>query len=103
MSRGQIIVDTAQLETTAKNVEELANSYNSEYGILYSHVSEMQNSWSGADNQAYTNQIEGFKDDFKRMEDIMRDYVAFLRETVRQYRETQSEIKADVKKLATDA
>lgn len=103
MSRGQIIVDTAKLDSTSKTVTSLADSYKSEYTTLYNHVTEMQSSWAGADNQAYTTQIDGFKDDFQKMEALMREYATFLSSTAQQYRTTQSEIKAEAKKLATDA
>ncbi|MDE6209403.1 MAG: WXG100 family type VII secretion target [Lachnospiraceae bacterium] len=103
MARGKIIVDTAKLDTIAKRVKSLADNYKTEYTKLYSHVSEMQSSWAGADNQAYTAQINGFKDDFQKMENIMRDYAGFLTKTAQKYRATQSDIKAKAKQLAKDA
>lgn len=103
MARGQIIVDTSQLDAAAKRVESLAGDYKTQYTALYSNVSELQNSWTGTDNQAYTNQINGFKDDFQKMESLMREYASFLKETALKYRTTQSEIKSGAQKLATDA
>ena len=70
MARGQIIVETSQLDSAAGRVEDLANTYKTNYNGLFSTVQALQNSWSGTDNTAFTNQIEGFRDDFQRMEQL---------------------------------
>ena len=80
MARGQIIVETSQLDTISTNVSDLADKYSAEYTTLYKLVSEMQSAWSGVDNTAYTTQIEGFKDDFQKMEALMREYASFLKD-----------------------
>lgn len=103
MARGQIIVETSQLDSISTSVSDLADKYLSEYTALYTAVSEMQSAWAGTDNTAYTTQIEGFKDDFQRMEAIMREYASFLKDTANKYRTTQSEIKAKAQQLATNA
>lgn len=68
MARGQIVVETTQLDSAAGRVEDLANTYNTNYTALFATIQEMQNAWAGVDNTAFTNQIEGFRDDFQRME-----------------------------------
>ncbi len=103
MARGQIIVETTQLDTAAGKVEELATNYFEEYTKLYELVTELQNAWAGADNTAYTNQINEFKDDFQRMKNLMDDYAQFLRETAAKYRSVQEEIKTGAQKLQIDA
>lgn len=103
MARGQIIVETSQLDAASQKVEGLADKYLSEYTSLYSLISEMQSAWAGADNTAYTTQIEGFKDDFQKMEALMRDYATFLKNTAAKYRSTQSDIKSKAQQLATNA
>lgn len=103
MARGQIIVETSQLDTIATNVSDLADKYLAEYTALYKHVSEMQSAWAGADNTAYTTQIEGFKDDFQRMESLMREYASFLKDTASKYRATQADIKSKAQQLQTNA
>ena len=103
MARGQIIVETTQLDAAAQKVDALANKYLSEYTNLYRLVSEMQTAWAGTDNTAYTTQIEGFKDDFQKMEALMHDYATFLKETAAKYRATQIDIKTKAQQLATNA
>ncbi|MBQ2745336.1 MAG: WXG100 family type VII secretion target [Lachnospiraceae bacterium] len=103
MARGQITVETTQLDSVAEKVEGYADSYLREYTSLYSLVTDMQSAWAGVDNTAYTAQIEGFKDDFQKMEKLMRDYAAFLKQTAAKYRAAQADIKTQAQQLATNA
>ena len=100
MARGQIVVETARLDSTATQVEANADTYKSSYSSLFQTVQELQNAWAGQDNTAFTSQIEGFRDDFQRMEQLMRDYAAFLRKSAAAYRETQSNVTSTAKTLS---
>lgn len=100
MARGQIVVETERLDQTAARVDDLAGTYNSTYMKLFQTVQEMQNAWAGEDNVAFTNQIEGFRDDFQRMEQLMRDYAQYLRKAADTYRTTQDNIAANAKTLS---
>ena len=100
MARGQIIVDTSQLDTAAGKVHSEATTYETTYNNLFKAVQELQNSWSGADNTAFTQQIEGFRDDFVRMKKLMDDYGDYLTKCANTYRETQSNVKAGVSSLS---
>lgn len=100
MAKGKIVVETALLDSTAGQVESLAGTYNSTYTKLFQAVQQMQNAWSGEDNVAFTNQIEGFRDDFQRMEQLMKDYAAYLRKVATTYRDTQDSITAGAKNLS---
>lgn len=100
MARGQIVVETARLDSVATQVEGYADTYHSNYMSLFNTVQELQNAWAGADNTAFTNQIEGFRDDFQRMEQLMRDYAAYLRKSAAAYRETQQNITNSAKTLS---
>lgn len=100
MPRGQIIVETSRLDSTAAQVTRLAESYESEYISLFGTVQDMRNAWSGEDNTSFTNQIEGFRDDFQRMTQLMRDYADYLRRSASAYRETQSNVASTAKTLS---
>ena len=100
MARGQIVVETTQLDSAAGRVEDLANTYSTNYTALFATIQEMQNAWAGVDNTAFTNQIEGFRDDFQRMEKLMRDYAAYLRKSAATYRDTQNSIAQSAKTLS---
>ena len=100
MARGQIVVDTSRLDSTAAQVDKLADAYEGEYIALFGTVKEMQTAWAGEDNTAFTTQIEGFRDDFQRMTQLMRDYAAYLRKAAAAYRETQDNIASQAKTLS---
>lgn len=103
MAQGKIIVETAQLDAASAKVGELTGTYKGEYEKLYKLVEELQASWAGADNTAYTTQIEGFRDDFEKMYTLMTDYSDFLKTTAKRYRDTQDERKTAAAKLRTNA
>lgn len=100
MSNRVIEVTPEQLESTAGAIENLAGEYKKQYDALYSETNAMASTWSGKDNQAYINQIAGFKDDFEKMHTLMLNYADFLRKSAKAYRTTQDTITAEARKLA---
>lgn len=95
----EIQVTPEQLESTAGRIEGLAAEYKTQYDQLYSETNAMASTWSGKDNVAFTDQIAGFKDDFEKMYNLMRQYADFLRQSAKMYRETQDTVVAEAKKL----
>lgn len=100
MAQGKIIVETSRLDSTAAQVERLSDQYKREYDSLFGTVRDLQNAFDGEDYVAFTNQIEGFHDDFQRMERLMREYAAFLRKAAESYRTTQDDAVARAKTLS---
>lgn len=100
MARGKIIVETSRLDSTADQVNRLADSYESEYNALFGTVRDLQNAWAGEDNVAFTTQIEGFRNDFQKMTQLMRDYAAYLHKAAAAYRQTQDDIASGAKSLS---
>lgn len=99
MAQGKIIVTTAELETAAQKIEALADTYHENYGKIYELVNALADmSWQGNDNLVFTNQINQFRNDFEKMEQIVRDYAGFLRKTASGYRTTQGYIKDGAEK-----
>ena len=94
-----IQVTPEQLETTAGRIETMANSYQEQYKALYEATNAMATTWNGKDNQAFTNQIAGFREDFEKMFKLMNDYAAFLKKSAKAYRDTQDTVTAEAKKL----
>lgn len=95
----QIEVTPEQLDIAARAIDGLASDYESQYKALFSASNAMASTWSGKDNQAFTSQIEGFKDDFEKMKKLMNDYAEYLRVTAKAYRDTQDAVVAEAKKL----
>ncbi|MDR2670982.1 MAG: WXG100 family type VII secretion target [Oscillospiraceae bacterium] len=103
MSRGQILVDIAQLESAAVKMESLAESYRNDYLRLFQTIQDLRYVWSGQDNAVFTHQIEGFGGDFRQLEMLLREYAGFLKKSARAYRETQENIRSSVQSLSRSA
>lgn len=104
MAQGKIIVSTEEIKSVAKSIETLADNYHTEFTDLYKIVDSLASTgvWNGVDNVAYVEKINGFKDDFARMESLMRQYAAFLTNAANGYKTTQTHITNQVdKKLVT--
>ena len=59
----------------------------------------MRAAWQGVDNQAFTTQIEGFRQDFEMMAKLMDEYSTFLRTAAKTYQQTQDEIVNQAQRL----
>ena len=94
-----IQVTPEQLESTAGRIESLAADYKTQYDQLYSETNAMASTWSGKDNVAFVNHIDGFKDDFAKMHTLMLNYADFLRKSAKAYRDTQDTVVSEARKL----
>lgn len=97
---GRVIEVTPQeLISAAQSIEGLAADYKTLYSQLYQKTDSMASSWQYKDNQAYINQINGFKDDLEKMKNLMDTYAQFLRKSADAYQKTQDEITNRAKQL----
>lgn len=94
-----IRVTPEMLENAATSIESLANEYKAQYTELYSTTGNLASTWTGEDNVAFVNQIEGFKADLNAMYAKMMDYASYLRTTAKSYRDTQEAIVKQAKGL----
>lgn len=97
-----IRVEPSKLEEAAGLMEQQISDYQTIYNRLYSEVESMGESWKGADNTAFVEQINGFKGNFEAMVQVLNDYATFLRESAQIYRETQEAVIASAKTLASN-
>lgn len=95
-----IQVTPDMLDQAAVRIDGLSEDYKRLYEQMYSETSAMASSWDGADNVAFVNQIDGFKDDLAKMHDLMNAYAEFLRKSAKAYRDTQNAVIQEAKKLA---
>ena len=94
-----IKVEPSALEDAANKVEQSCDDYDQIVQKLYNDVDNMQTSWSGKDNMAFTDQIRTYQDSMIKISTVMRQYVLFLRTSARAYRETQDEVYNQVGRL----
>ena len=86
-----IKVDPAKLKAAATEIDNLAADYQRAYEQLYTEVQNLAQTWQGKDNLAFTNQIEGFQDDFQKMQNLMIQYAEYLNTTAQNYQDTQDD------------
>lgn len=96
----KIVVTPQELISAADSIEGLSGEYAQLYNALFSDVSGLQAAWQGKDNQAFTNQIEGFRDDFERMKALMDEYAAFLKNSAANYTAVQDAVTEGATKLS---
>ena len=95
-----IKVTTENLVSKASEVEGKANDYLSDYNSLFADVETLTSSdWTGDDANAFKTQIEGFRDDFEKMKELMDDYASFMRKAAKNYEETQGNVISQIKSL----
>jgi len=94
-----IKVDPAKLEAAAAEITNQAGDYQRAYEQLYAEVENLATHWQGKDNLAFTNQIDGFKDDFLKMKQLMIDYADYLKVTAKNYQDTQDDRVAQAQRL----
>lgn len=95
-----ITVTTQSLNTKAGEVDEKAAEYLSHYESLLNDVTTLTTSdWQGEDATAFRNQVEGFREDFQKMRELMEEYANFLREAATKYDNAQSNMINTIKGL----
>jgi WXG100 family type VII secretion target len=95
----KIVVDPAKLTSAAAQIDSQAADYQKQYNLLFNQVDGMGQSWQGADNLALVNQIDGFKDDFLAMHNLLMQYSAFLKSCAQAYTSTQQDRISQAKSL----
>lgn len=94
-----ILVEPAVLENSSSSMETLNDQYREAYERLYQSVEMLSSAWQGADNTAFINQINGYKEDFKRISLLLSQYSEFLQSSAHAYRQTQTELAQQAARL----
>lgn len=97
----RITVTPELLMSASEKIEMLALDYQKVYTKLYAEIGSMKSAWDGADNVAFTTQVQGFEDDFQLMYKLMLEYASFLRMSAKAYKQTQEDIISAANGLST--
>ena len=86
-----IKVTTEDLRNAAATVDNLAIEYDKEYAALFQDVETLTSTdYTGDDASAFRSQVEGFRDDFNKMKQLMNEYADYLRQAASSYEDTQN-------------
>lgn len=95
-----IKVTTEDLRNAASTVDNLAIEYDKEYAALFQDVETLTSTdYTGDDATAFRNQVEGFRDDFNKMKQLMNEYADYLRQAAATYEDTQANVKNTIASL----
>jgi len=89
----KIWVAPAVLRGKAGTIRGLARSYGDAYRKIYVQVDSLRSTWRGADNDAFTVQIEGFRQDLDDMRTLMMQCADFLDTSADEYARLQEDAK----------
>ncbi len=88
------------MRTTANEVDNLADEYANKYQEFLNEVASLTSThWTGIDATAFKDQVEGFRDDFVKMKNLMNDYATYLRRAADQYETTQNNVRQTAQSL----
>ncbi|MDR1464441.1 MAG: WXG100 family type VII secretion target [Oscillospiraceae bacterium] len=83
----KFVADIGQLRTSATRIRTLAQQCQSCYQSLYQDVNAMGAAWKGKDNAAYVNQVNGFRDDFQQLYQLLADFSALAGDASGEYQQ----------------
>lgn len=97
-----ILVDTSKIQAAMNTVDLQHGSFSDAWGKVLKIVDDLRESWAGVDNKAFADKVEGFRNDFKDLDDKIQTYQDFLTKAKNDYDEAQDQIKRDAAKLKSD-
>lgn len=93
-------VSTEELRKTAVSIDNLAAEYESEYNALLEDVVTLTTTdYVGEDATAFREQVEGFKEDFVKMRQLMNEYADFFRHAAASYEDNVENVKNTISSL----
>ncbi len=88
-----IKVTPETLRSKADEIIDKAGQYYTTYGELLEEARALTtDGWKGDDATKFYDQIDGFRDDFKKMKELMDEYAEFLKEAASSYEANQQNI-----------
>jgi len=97
---GKIRVTPEQLDAHSYKVEQQRSEYITLHHKIYDEAEKMKSTWRGEANQRYCRQLEGFKSDFQRLEQLLHQYSDYLKKTADEYRKTENNLVSEAGRLS---
>lgn len=94
-----ILNDPAKLESQASRIDSLNADFKSQYSKMFNVVENLSSSWQGQDNVNFATTVTGYKEDFEKIKAAIDEYVNFMNQAAKIYRETQDMIANSANKL----
>ncbi|MDO5110023.1 MAG: WXG100 family type VII secretion target [Erysipelotrichaceae bacterium] len=96
----KIMVDYESLDSAASRMEEENNQYMRNTEELMATVENLSASWQGKETSEFAAKVANYHADCRQLSMLCTQYIEFLRNSSRAYRETQDELAAQASHLA---
>ncbi len=73
-------------------MEEKNQEYLHNCNAMFEAIETMSKAWIGEDNTAFTSKIMSYESDFHQLHVLGNEYIDFLRNSAKSYRNTQQEL-----------
>ena len=88
------------LDQQSGKVAQQRGEYISLYNKLYEEEAKMKATWSGEANQKYCQQLEGFRDDFRNLDQLLQQYSDYIKKIANEYRRNESNLVSEAGRLS---
>lgn len=88
-----ININLDTLSSAKSVIDPLIDDYKTSYEAIYSAVTTMKESYQGSDSDAFVTQIEQFKNDFEKLETLLRAYSDEIEHIRSEYAKVQEDLK----------
>ena len=87
-------VTTERLESSAAVIEEKTARFNTEWEKLYTEVQNLRSAqWQGIASETFNSKLEGYRNDFQEMANVLISYAEFLKSAATNYRNTEESLR----------
>ena len=95
-------VTTERLESSAGVIEDKTARYNAEWEKLYTELQNLKSAqWQGIASETFNTKLEGYRNDFQEMSNVLLSYATFLRTAAANYKSTEEALKEAASSLYT--
>jgi len=95
-------VTTERLESSANVVEEKTSRFKTEWEKLYSELQNLRTAqWQGIASDTFNSKLEGYRNDFDDMTNVLNSYAEFLKNAASNYKATEESLKEAASNLYT--
>ncbi len=74
-------VETGELKKSANIIEDKTARYTAEWTKIYTEIASLNVDWKGQSSEMFNKQIEGYRNDFQELGNILKSYTEYLKIT----------------------
>lgn len=91
-------VTTEELKDAANSIQTSVDEYTVQWQALYSETETLMTNWRNDASRVFKEKLEGYRDDFERLGEVIKEYVNLLNKTAGNY---EAQLEADKQRAAS--